>query len=58
MSKQLNNFPCVCAHSRINHLTKIYTDRTISISCAVIGCPCNDFVPDNLRFLEKKSGSK
>ena len=46
-----NNFPCTCGHSKINHILP-------SLGCGVKYCPCDIFAPDNLRYLEKKHGTK
>lgn len=51
MSKQPNNFPCVCSHSWINH-----NSINLQTWCLVLKCDCSLFVADNLRFLEKKVG--
>ena len=57
-----NNYPCFCGHSRINHglsaghMPKILRERVYT--CGVRNCDCEQFIPDNLKYLENKSGSK
>lgn len=53
-----NSFPCTCTHSFVNHVPRIHVitnDR--SLICGIYACRCESFEPDNLRYLEKKSGS-
>ena len=51
-----NRYPCVCTHSKINHLFGGTGKHNIALICAVHGCSCDEFRPDNLRYLEKKIG--
>lgn len=56
------SYPCTCGHSRINHdLPFGLADRgsiKVIYVCGVNGCSCDEFIADNLKYLEKKSGSK
>lgn len=53
--KESIDYPCTCGHSRINHA--FYSNGS-SLGCAVIDCRCWKFIPDNLKYLEIKDGSK
>jgi hypothetical protein len=52
------NYPCKCKHSKINH-TGLYIDNGIhNYICSVFGCHCDNFIADNLGYLEKQYESK
>lgn len=51
-----NNFPCICGHSKRDHLyqTGICNFSNIALRGNLI-CKCLKFKPNNLRYLEQKS---
>ena len=57
-----NNSPCVCQHSKANHLSQYFSldDGVIDTrpGCSVKFCYCETFVLDNLRYLEKEYDAK
>lgn len=53
MSKK--DFPCECGHAKINHSAYVsLIDNFKIFKCSVIRCYCEDFIPDNLKYLEKE----
>jgi hypothetical protein len=56
MTKSKSKIPCKCGHSRINHL--ILPQDIIYVPCAVWTCECEDYKPDNLKYLENEYEQK
>lgn len=63
------DFPCQCGHTRVDHQTHnkyctaetniTVTNKTwVSARTGVMYCGCNGFIPDNLKYLEKKANAK
>ena len=43
------DYPCTCSHLAGHH---DMTETNVFKYCCIVGCHCDDFVPDNLRYLE------
>ena len=54
--KENISYPCICGHAKINH-NYLITTPLRQTWCGVRDCDCSGFLPDNLKFLEQKSGS-
>lgn len=52
MKLKENAFPCTCGHYRINHMVSYLEEA--NLMCAVKYCNCNVFIPDNLKYMERK----
>ena len=50
MTKSKSKVPCKCGHSRINHAILDFQ----YVPCAVWDCECEDYNPDNLKYLENE----
>jgi len=60
MSRKLNSFPCICSHTYAQHewiayngvcwYAKPMKDR----GGRKYSCPCANYIPDNLKFLENQ----